>query len=352
MASLKRNIRSILTLAGIVSALISQTVWLYDSYRMTGRQLMLEAKDSFEPAYKKEQTYRVPLVSIINSGAVTIESCGTEEVLIIRYCPEPDTIKYNNVSGLSLESFINRFFVDIRELVTPININCLADLYSGMLFDKNIQVNFVVERFNTITGEVLNSSYLPDKKHPKMNPETTILMDISETESLRAVLEIPATVILRRMAGSIVLFTLLTMGIIGCLCYLYFGRSRHTDSINIDSSVTSDADSSVTPTENITDFSFTIGQYTYSPGKNELYGFEKATLLNKKENTILYMLCCQKGNVVERNALLEANWGKNGIIYSRSLDTYITSLRKYLKNDPSVQIVTIKGVGYKLTLPL
>ena len=62
----------------------------------------------------------------------------------------------------------------------------------------------------------------------------------------------------------------------------------------------------------------------------------------------MYALCLNEGNVVERNALLEENWGSNGIIYSRSLDTYLTSLRKYLKKDPEIQIVTVKGVGYKL----
>ena len=93
---------------------------------------------------------------------------------------------------------------------------------------------------------------------------------------------------------------------------------------------------------------FHIGQYVFDPAKNELQGSGEVVQLNKKENAILHALCMQCGNVIERSQLLEENWGDNGIIYSRSLDTYITTLRKYLKKDPSIQIVTIKGVGYKL----
>ena len=93
---------------------------------------------------------------------------------------------------------------------------------------------------------------------------------------------------------------------------------------------------------------YSIGQYTFDPAKNELYGCGESFLLNKKENAILYALCAQCGNVVERCILLSENWGSSGEIYSRSLDTYIAAIRKYLKKDPSIQIVTIKGLGYKI----
>jgi DNA-binding response OmpR family regulator len=95
---------------------------------------------------------------------------------------------------------------------------------------------------------------------------------------------------------------------------------------------------------------YTIGKYSFNADKNELKGFGKCINLNKKEQAILEALCIGHGHVVERVKLLEDNWGSTGFIYSRSLDTYITSLRKYLKDDPSVQIITIKSVGYKLSI--
>ena len=335
MVSSKRNLHlRFFAFTGILCALISLATGLYNTYRFTGRQLMVDAKEAFMSACQKEQTYRVPFANIMNTGAVTIESCGSEEVQIIRNCPEPDTIFYNNLSGLSIESFINHLFVDLREQITPINIFCLADLFSGMLYEKDISVYFVVERFNTSTEEIIDSSLLPDKKQPKATPGTTIVMDISGNESLRAVLQITTGVILRRMTGAIICSVCLTMIVIACLCFLYLKQAS------------SSKDDSLY--ENNTDLSFAIGQFTFNPAKNELHGFGKHIQLNKKENAILCRLCTQYGNVVERNLLLEENWGSNGIIYSRSLDTYITALRKHLKNEPSVQIVTVKGVGYKL----
>lgn len=333
MASSGKNNRLLLfALTGIVSVLITQAIWLHNTYRFTGRRLMNEAKEAFAPAYFKEQTYRVPFTNIVNSGAVTIESCGTEEVQIIRFCPQPDTIVYNNLSGLSIESFINRVFVDLREQINPINIDCLADLYSGMLFEKDIPAHFIVERFDRTTGKIHDSSRLPDKKQPAASPETTIVMDISNTESLRAVLQIPPGVILRRMTDTIACSLVLTIVIIACLIALYAKQRKE---------VTTLFDNNFSRT-------FTIGQYTFNPAKNELHGLGETIQLNKKENAILSMLCSKYGLVVERNELLEANWGSNGIIYSRSLDTYITALRKLLRKDPSLQIVSIKGVGYKL----
>ena len=341
MISFKRNRRLKFFIAtGITCILISQAIWIHGIYRLTEQLLIVEAREAFAPAYQKEQAYRVPFTNILNSGAVTIESYGAEEIQIIRYYPEPDTIIYHNPSDFSIESFINHVFVDLREQISPINIFCLSDLYSGMLFEKDIHLNFVIERFNTSTGEVIETSLLPDKKQPKANPETTFVLDISDRESLRAVLQITSAVIFRRMTGAIVYSILLAFIIIACLFVLYAKLIDHSPS--------SKTDSSTSLYEDNTSHSFVIGQYKFIPAKNELQGYGKTVQLNKKENSILCKLCMQYGNVVERNMLLEENWGKNGNIYSRSLDTYITALRKYLKEDPSVQIVAIKGVGYKL----
>ena len=341
MSIIKRDLGLLLiTFIGILSVLISLALGMIGAYRTTDKQLFTEAKEAFAPAYQKEQTYRVPFTDIVNTGAVTIESCGTEELQIIRFCPEPDTLFYNNISGLSIESIINHVFVDLREQISPINIHCLADLYSGMLFEKEILVHFVVERFNTSTGEILDTSLLPDKKQPKSNPKTTIMMDISDTESLRAILDVSPYVILKKMTGSIVPAVLFTFIIIGCLCLLYAKLRNNSPVLETENMTASN--------EHSLNQSFAIGQYVFNPSKNELQGFGETLQLNRKENKILYLLCAQYGNVVERNVLLEENWGGHGVIYSRSLDTYITSLRKYLKKEPTVQIATIKGVGYKI----
>ncbi|MDR0572837.1 MAG: winged helix-turn-helix domain-containing protein [Tannerella sp.] len=344
MSSSQRDVRYLLfTLTGIVSVLILESVWIYNVYQLNRSQLMIEAKDAFGQAYQKEQTYRIPFADIVNPGAVTIESCRAEEVQIIRRCPEPDTIVYNNLSGHSIESVINRVFVDLREHITPMNIYCLADLFAGMLHDKDIPAYFVVERFDVFSGEVLDSSLLPDKKQPKANPETTVVLEISDKEVLRAVLLLEPEIIFRRMAGTLIFSVFMIAVLVVCLYILYAKRIKEKNRYPELS-----ANHSETSSENGVDHLFSIGQYHFNPAKNELHGFGESIQLNKKENSILYRLCMQCGKVVERSALLEENWGSNGAIYSRSLDTYITTLRKYLKKDASIQIVSIKGVGYKL----
>lgn len=93
---------------------------------------------------------------------------------------------------------------------------------------------------------------------------------------------------------------------------------------------------------------FQLGNYTFDSGKNELHGFGGKICLNKKENEILTELCLKMDYIVERAFLLEKYWQDSAFIYSRSLDTYIAKLRKYLQKEPSIQIITVKGVGYKL----
>ena len=341
-------------IAGIILTLILQSVWICYSYRLTADHLMVDLRDAFAEAYRKEQTYRVPVADIVMPGSVTIESCGREEVMIISKCPEPDTVIYSNPSGLSIESFINRVFVDLREHIVPMNINCLADLFAGMLHDKGIPVYFVIERFDITAGEILDSSLLPDKKQPRPDPSTTIIMDISEKESLRAILDMKPSIVFGRIPGVLVITTLALIMVICCLILVYRHIKTYTNvedlndfSAKVPGSTGDTAIESNTG-ENTVLCKYNIGQYLFDPGKNELFGFGEFIQLNKKENTILYALCARCGNVVERDLLLSENWGDKGLIYSRSLDTYITTLRKYLKKDPSVQIVTIKGVGYKL----
>ncbi|MDR0661556.1 MAG: winged helix-turn-helix domain-containing protein [Prevotellaceae bacterium] len=338
MAIVKKRSRSFLLILVCLSILALQLIWLHHAYRLKYQQLMADIKEAFEQAYQKEQTYRVPVVDIINPGDVTIQSCGSEDVLIIRKCPEPDTIVYSNISGHSIENFINRVFGDLREHITPLNIYCLADLFGGMLHDKDIPVYFAVERLNIETNDVLETSLLPDKRYPEVNAKA-ITIELSDTEVIRAVFEFTPTIVLGRMTGIIVTTVCLTVIALFCATLLY--RCKNKQSANL-----------VRSTEplQIQNTTFSIGKYSFDPNKNELQSFGETIQLNKKENSILYRLCMQRGNVVERNTLLEENWGSNGVIYSRSLDTYITTLRKYLKQDPAVQIVTIKSVGYKLVV--
>lgn len=101
-------------------------------------------------------------------------------------------------------------------------------------------------------------------------------------------------------------------------------------------------------TEDAEQDTYQLGDYTFDTINYELKhpGFEK--VLTKKEAHILKMLCKLKNQVVAREVILNAVWGQDDYFVGRSLDVFITKLRKYLKEDPRIQIVNVHGVGFKL----
>ena len=328
-------------LLGSFSLLVLQPIWIYHTYQLEHNQLMVELKEALSLAYQKEQTYRIPVVDLVTSGEVTMQSCGEEEIIVVRKCLNADTIVYKNISGTSIEKFINRVFWDLREQIVPMNTYCLSDLFAGMLHDKDIPLFFIIERYNINTNEVLETSSISDEKQQiRTKYESAIVLEISDTEAIRALIQIMPEVIFKRM-GSTLVFTFLLAGIVlFCIILLCWSIKQSKIIQPVNSQI-----------DTASDTTFHIGKYCFNPFKNELQGFNETIQLNKKENAILHALCMQQGNVVERNSLLDENWGSSGIIYSRSLDTYLAALRKYLKKDPDIQIITIKGVGYKLIFP-
>ena len=79
----------------------------------------------------------------------------------------------------------------------------------------------------------------------------------------------------------------------------------------------------------------------------ELIG-EKTKKLTKKEAQILKLLCVNKNNVLKRELILEAVWGDTNYFNGRSLDVFITKLRKYLSEEPAISIENIHGIGFSL----
>jgi hypothetical protein len=324
----------------VVSLLALQGLWLYNAYQLAYNQFIVDVNDAFDKASQKEQTYRMPVGGIVNSGDMTIQSCGMEEIRIIRHCPTPDTVVYSNIYGQSMEALINKAFYELREQLLPLNIYCLADLFAGTLHDKGIPASFVIERFNPSTGEITETSLPPGEKWENTLSTHVIFANVSETDGLRANLQFSSTMIFQQMIG--VLLGSIVLLFIILFCFMTQMRILRRQKWLVAAQPFPEKNNKKE------DAVFKLGKYTFDVGKNELQGFGLRAHLNKKENGILEDLCAQQGNVVERDFLLEKHWGSSGFIYSRSLDTYITSLRKYLKDDPSVQIVTVKGVGYKL----
>lgn len=87
-------------------------------------------------------------------------------------------------------------------------------------------------------------------------------------------------------------------------------------------------------------------QFYYPEGILVLAGIQK--VLTNREAEILQMLLLNRNNMLERNTILNILWNNNDYFSGRSLDVFIAKLRKYLKDDPSVFIISIRGQGYKL----
>ena len=94
--------------------------------------------------------------------------------------------------------------------------------------------------------------------------------------------------------------------------------------------------------------SYQLGSYSFDPPRHMLIKGEKIQKLTSKESDLLLMLCENMGNTLERSKALVSIWGEESYLNARSMDVYITKLRKYFKDEPKVELVNIHGVGFKL----
>ena len=95
---------------------------------------------------------------------------------------------------------------------------------------------------------------------------------------------------------------------------------------------------------------FTIGRYTFDTRKQTLTEGENTVKLTTKEADLLKLLCQNANKVLERNYALKSIWIDDNYFNARSMDVYITKLRKHLKDEPSVEIINVHGKGYKLII--
>jgi two-component system OmpR family response regulator len=91
-----------------------------------------------------------------------------------------------------------------------------------------------------------------------------------------------------------------------------------------------------------------IGNYTFDPLKQFLSFGDESVKLTTKESELLELLCQHGNEILERNFALKSIWIDDNYFNARSMDVYITRLRKYLKKDPAVKILNVHGRGYKL----
>ncbi len=93
---------------------------------------------------------------------------------------------------------------------------------------------------------------------------------------------------------------------------------------------------------------FEIGIFTFDFAAMKLSSKNEEQGLTKKEAGLLRLLCINKNKLLTREVALKTIWGENDYFIGRSMDVFITKLRKYLKADSSISITNVHGTGFKL----
>ena len=94
-----------------------------------------------------------------------------------------------------------------------------------------------------------------------------------------------------------------------------------------------------------------IGNYAFDFNNQSLTIDGKTKRITEKESEILFYLSARRNKIIKREELLKELWGENDYFLGRSLDVFITKIRKYLKEDPEISIENVFGVGFIFNVP-
>lgn len=97
---------------------------------------------------------------------------------------------------------------------------------------------------------------------------------------------------------------------------------------------------------------FSVGNYTFDFNHQILKIGDKEQKLTSKEAGLLRLLCINSNEVLDRSVALTQIWNDDSYFNARSMDVYIVKLRKYLKDDPGVELINVHGVGFKLVVKI
>ena len=94
----------------------------------------------------------------------------------------------------------------------------------------------------------------------------------------------------------------------------------------------------------------TLGNYLFSPDRYELILKNQVRKLSMREAEVLTILTANRNQTTDRKSMLMSIWGDDSYYNSRTLDVYVRKLRSYLSEDPRIEIITLKGKGYKFVV--
>ena len=94
--------------------------------------------------------------------------------------------------------------------------------------------------------------------------------------------------------------------------------------------------------------SYQLGSFTFDAPRHVLTSANETKKLTSKESDLLLLLCENMNQTLERSVALKQIWNEESYLNARSMDVYITKLRKHFKDDPDVDILNVHGIGFKL----
>lgn len=211
----------------------------------------------------------------------------------------------------------------------------LVSTISSVVDKNNVANKYVVEVEKSETGEVIYSYEMGDTKKADLIPCLTRMPPKDYYNIVITILD-PASMLtatgspLSRMPDILFIIGSIIMAVVGITWYIFFHKKK----------LKSKEDPNV----------ITIGQYQFDPVNSDLLCQDQRVPLSAKESELLLLLYNAANTTVEREVILKNVWGDEGDYIGRTLDVFISKLRKKLEVDKSLKIVNIRGIGYKLLL--
>jgi DNA-binding winged helix-turn-helix (wHTH) protein len=285
----------------LIGLIGSQSVWFYHARQSEMKNIQSQATDLFFESLEEELSLRLE---------------GTKE-------------NYTNFA--ERRGIISDEFFDIQEAVAAKNmtfdISRADSLYRSYLLKNQLAIPYQIIYSNK-EGKIIATT-----GHPVTKGFKTDQVRLTNETNVQAIIHIPLPVIIYKMRKVLISMLLFVLGV----CPIYWSRFfskfvKKSDDVAAKEIVA-------------------LGTYTFNLRKRTLQRNGNICKLTPFGFEILRELYHHKGKIVERKILLKTIWEKDDAFTSRSLDVFLTTLRKYFSDDPNVRIESFRNKGIRLTIP-
>jgi hypothetical protein len=235
---------------------------------------------------------------------------------------------------LPIEKIDNRFRIQF-DTSFDLNPDDLVRIVDSIVLEAKLANSYLVEvqqSNNNLgvyafeAGNAVNPDIIPCRSRPLPNDQYEIYFTILDSEkSMASFIGGNTTPISKAFLGLFLFLGLLAAGLI----YFYYTKKK----------ITADNDDLIS-----------IGGYKFDKISMELSFADEKTELSSKEADLLYLLYSSANTTIERDVILQKVWKDEGDYIGRTVDVFISKLRKRLEADPSLKIVNVRGVGYKFVM--